>query len=452
MNFDSFSNFVTGLGAITSRAGQTSFLSQLTIPDHEITNLHKHNGLARRIVDIIVEDSLRGFIEADVNLIKKINSYSLKQLMMDAGCFGRLYGGALLVAFIDDGQEQDMPLSTSREGRLLSFKVFDRRQITWDFADLAKNLNSAYFGEPEIYTITPWSSVLLKDKSFSFRVHRSRCFLFGGAKVDNKSRVANNFWEDSVLQACYDTLRNYGLLQSASTDIVQDFIQTLVKMEGLGHKMSTEDGYKDVLRRMEMLERGRSTSRTFVLDAELEDYEKKASSVAGLADLWDRFSEAVSSSCGIPVTKLFGRSASGMNSTGEHDNKNWYDTVRSYRSDVLEPCINWFLEILKADKRNSGISKWEWEFPSLTAPNENEWADIKKKYAEIDCMYIDRGAIDPRETWQERYKDGIFNVNIKLSEPEVDVLAIEQANDDIVQQHTDDALNELIKNVRQKLK
>ena len=65
---------------------------------------------------------------------------------------------------------------------------------------------------------------------------------------------------------------------------------------------------------------------------------------------------------------------------------------------------------------------FDWEFPSLVATSDLETAKIRKEYAEIDCMYIDRGAIDASEAWQQRFGQEKFNYNIKLSEPETDTL------------------------------
>ena len=65
-------------------------------------------------------------------------------------------------------------------------------------------------------------------------------------------------------------------------------------------------------------------------------------------------------------------------------------------------------------------------FASLEEPSELEFADIKKKYAEIDSLYIDRGAIDAKTAWQERFGSGEFKYNIKLSpELESDISILE---------------------------
>jgi len=237
------------------------------------------------------------------------------------------------------------------------------------------------------------------------------------------SASSGQHWDESVIEASYEALRNFGIVTNSSVEIVHDFIQVIMKMKSLSDMLS--NGHEsDILRRIDLIDRTRSTSNLILLDGDGEGneaYEKKSSSIAGLPELWDRLAEGICASSGIPKTRLFGSSPAGLNSTGKSDLQQWYDTVRSYRSDQVEPCINWLIDLLKHQKDwKTKPKSYEWEFPSLTSPSELEWADIKKKHAEIDAIYIDRGAIDPVEAWQERFGKGEFHINIKLKSPELE--------------------------------
>ena len=59
-------------------------------------------------------------------------------------------------------------------------------------------------------------------------------------------------------------------------------------------------------------------------------------------------------------------------------------------------------------------------------------------------MYIDRGAIDPVECWQERFGQGVFNTNITLSKPDLDPLPseIDPELDDIINYNEKNVNNE----------
>ncbi|WPY01515.1 DUF1073 domain-containing phage-related protein (plasmid) [Candidatus Trichorickettsia mobilis] len=460
---DGYSSVFTNLGTKRSRTNSTFFRPTLSLDQYTLAEIYKSNGIGKRIVNILVDDAIRGFIEADKLLLKELYRVKAKQAIIDAGCFGRLYGGALLVAFVDDEQEFDKPLNLNRIQQLISLKVFDRHQIYWNDDDLCNDFYKEYYGEPELFTITNnWNGL----SDISFKVHRSRCCIFGGDKIPNSLRVNNQGWDVSVLQSCCESIRNYNLVNTSSVEIIQDFVQVILKLNGLAQKMAAGEEVKASLNeRIDLIDKTRSVSNSIILDGSgTEDYEKKASSVSGLADLWDRFSENICAVTGIPATRLFGKSPGGLNATGASDLQNWYDIVRAYRGDQIEPCINWLLDILKSQKSWTDKPKvWEWEFPSLTAPSELEWAEIKKKYAETDAIYMDRGAIDPIECWQERFGRGEFHVNIKLSKPEpeelieidddnADLLAVEKNNEEDKESKEDKEVKDIVRNTYKKLK
>ena len=374
---DNWVNPLTRLGSSSSRTNNTIFRQSTHLDKRTLTEMYRTDGIAKRIINIVVDDSLRGFINADSDLLKELKRINAKQSMFDAASFGRLYGGALIVALIDDGMSLEQPLNHKKINKLISLRVFDKHQISWEIEDLCTDFYQEYYGEPELFTITKKQDNLRGNEDVFFRVHRSRCFIFGGERLCNSSRANNQGWDDSVLQACYNSLRNYGIIANSSIEIVQDFVQVIMKMNGLSDKVA--NGQMDkVLARLDIIDRSRSGQNTILLDGDgSEDYEKRSSSISGLAELWDRFSEAICAATGIPVTRLLGRSPAGLNSSGESDLKNWHDIVSAYREDQIEPCITWLLDILKSQQNwKQKPDNFDWTFPALHAPSEMEFADM----------------------------------------------------------------------------
>ena len=203
-----------------------------------------------------------------------------------------------------------------------------------------------------------------------------------------------------------------------------------MKMSGLSDKASSGE-LDAVKKRLELIDRSRSSQNTIMLDSEGgEEYTKLPSSVSGLSELWEQFSETICATTGIPASRLFGRSPSGLNASGESDQKNWHDIVSSYREDQIEPCITWLIEIL--EKQQNWKTKphdFTWTFPSLHNPSEVELAEIRKKYAEIDAIYIDRGGISASQAWQERFGTGQFQRDIQLAKVDYDDVEEEEENE-----------------------
>ena len=346
---------------------------------------------------------------------KALKKLKINKIMKDFFYFGRVYGGAILFARVDDGQELDKPLNFNRIHKVMGFTVYDAAKVTYSEEDTTRDYLSENFGEPEYYRF------LLDNQNF-VKVHHTRCFRICG-KQNISNRESNRLIGYSVLQPCFEALRNYGLVSGASAEIVTDFIQVIIKLNDLDAKMQQPEGMNTIRRRMSLLDRSRSASNLIAIDSDKESYEKSASSVAGLSELWGKFAESICSVTGYPMTRLFGQSPGGLNSTGISDMRNYYDLVSAYRTDEIEPVLDWVVKLVLSQGEWSGDKDDVWSFASLVEQTPLEISQIKKTYAEIDCMYVDRGAIDAGEAWQERFGQDRFNEDIKLAikEPEDDL-------------------------------
>lgn len=217
---DNWVNPLTKLGSSSSRTNNTIFRQNTRLDKRTLTEMYRTDGIAKRIINIVVDDSLRGFINADSELLKELKRINAKQSMFDAASFGRLYGGALIVALIDDGLGLEQPLNHKKINKLVSLRVFDKHQISWDIEDLCTDFYQEYYGEPEIFTITKKQDNLRGNEDVFFRVHRSRCFIFGGERLCTSSKTNNQGWDDSVLQAATAKVENNNLfLKTASSNL-----------------------------------------------------------------------------------------------------------------------------------------------------------------------------------------------------------------------------------------
>ena len=415
---DGWTSILTGQGMPNSRLESNVYIPDVCLTQFMLTELYKSDGIAKRIVNLLVDDALRTFIECDIELQKELDRVKAKQHIIDAATWARLYGGCAIVAFIDDGREMDRPLNYNNLRKVISFRTYDRYQITWLQEDLSKNFYDEYYGEPEVFTITPYEGE-------SFRVHRSRMHLMGGERLPNLEKTYNDYWDISVLQDVYTSIRNYAVSINASAEIVQNYIQVVVGIDGLEFLLSAPNGEKKVQDRLKIHDTTASNYKAVFIDSQKETYQKHNSSVAGLADLLDKHLEHICAIKGIPMTK-FGRSPSGLNSTGTSDANNWDNIVESYRTDQAAPCIDWVIKLLEAqilwdDKPKS----YEWKFPSLKPIDELQLAQIRLLTAQTDGIYLDRGGISNSELYRLRYADGFFNTDIQIEPDQLNKLVSE---------------------------
>ena len=79
-----------------------------------------------------------------------------------------------------------------------------------------------------------------------------------------------------------------------------------------------------------------------------------------------------------PMTKLFGRSPSGLNATGESDLQNYYDYVNSQREAKLRPALERLLPVIAMSAWGMVPNNLEIDFPPLWSPTAKEVAEIAK--------------------------------------------------------------------------
>jgi phage-related protein (TIGR01555 family) len=393
---DGWNNVLTNIGNRRDPVSATQFGMATMLDRRTLAAMYRGDGLAKRIVDIQVEEAIREWIEADDLLLAELGRLNAKQDVTEALKWARLFGGALVVALIDDGQDFDQPVNMNGIRSVRQLRVYDRWRVTFTTGDVDKDAMSPTFGKPLFYSVQGTTGV-------PYRVHSSRCWRIDGLPLPDEERQLNNGWGDSAIMAAYEALRAYGQTMGASANIVRDFVQVVLGIRGLTDMLRQgEDAL--VAARANVIDLTRSVANTVFLDADGETYDKKASSVAGLADLWDRFALHVSSVTGIPATKLLGRSPAGMNATGESDMRQWYDVVQAYRGDEVEPLLRWLVGLIEAQSEwTDRPEEMDWTWPSLYQPTEAEWADVKLKIAQADAVYLDRGAADPEYLYHLRY-------------------------------------------------
>lgn len=418
-NADGWSNVVASLGNSADPVNATRYAPDMQLDISTLDSVFSGDGIGKRVVNIPVDDAMREGIEAEESLLLELGRIGWKQEVADAARWARLYGGCLLLALVDDGQELDQPINYNRIESVVGLRAYDRYQVTWTTADLDQDYTSANFGRPAFYTITPINGG-------SFKVHYSRVYRFEGEAVPEYVRARNNGWADSSLQSVYQSLSRYGMMNAASANIVRDFVQAVLGVKDLA-AMLQQGQDEEIAKRAKIIDLTRSVANMVMLDADGETYEKKASSVAGLADLIDRAALNISGATGIPATKLLGRAPSGLNSTGDNDIRQWYDVVKAYQGDELSPAVTWLIDLLKAQKswaKSARPESYEFVWPSLWQPSEKEWAEIKHINAQTDAIYIDRQAVDAEYITHLRYGQGQYQPDITITlEGELEFMA-----------------------------
>lgn len=122
-----------------------------------------------------------------------------------------------------------------------------------------------------------------------------------------------------------------------------------------------------------------------------DSYESHQYTFSGLGEVYDRFMMDVSGACGIPVTKLFGRSPAGMNSTGDADMDNYYDTIEQSQESQLRPVLDKLLPIVCMSALGAVPDDLDYIFNPVRRPSNDENRALAASKRQLSCRRIRRG-------------------------------------------------------------
>jgi phage-related protein (TIGR01555 family) len=411
---DGWNNVFTLAGTKRDRTTQGSFSTGAHLQREELDDLYASGGIARRIIDTVSQDATRQWIYTDDDkaeaLSDRMEELHLQAQVQHAVSMARLHGGSALLALADDGRELAEPLNTASVRQIDGFRCYDRWQITWTKQMLYSDPKQRQYGMPERYQIMPAMGA-------PFTVHESRLIRFRGMPVSERKRIQNHGWDFSYLEPVYQAMMDLDAGHRSSASIIQDFVQTVMSIKGLT-EMIAGGNEGDVLKRIELLDMSRHVLNTLLMDAEVEQFSKQASSVAGLSDLLQAFRIQVSAITGIPMTKLFGISPSGMSATGESDIRNYYDEVANVQKTQLQPPLERLVKLLMLERtgayRGQEPSRWSIHFNPLWQMSDKEAAEVRKITAEADAVYLDRGVYTEAEIADVRSKPDGWKMPVAL--------------------------------------
>jgi phage-related protein (TIGR01555 family) len=418
--WDGLENLIASMGTEGDKRSYAHFTNKKRLSmdgnDTELNALYRTDWVAGKVVDILPDDMTREWVEYngedDPEIIDKIKEED--ELLDISGNFNqchkwaRLYGTALIVMDIDDGQTPDMPLNIDkiREGGLRHMKVVDRHRFEKSETVPISNPLDKNYGMPEYYRFV----------ETSIKIHHSRVLRFDGIKLPFDEFRRNNYFSDSVLDRLYESLINLNITANGSASMVHEANVDVIKIKGLMNYLMTVEGEKTLRKRFSLANLLKSFNNVHLLDSE-EDFQKQSNSFTGLPDLIHVFAQLVSAASDIPATRLLGISASGFNATGEGDLKNYYDKVRSLQISEYKPKLDYLFEILQRSMRL--LEPIDYKFNSLFQMTPKEEADLHNMEAQTAKQYWDIGALDEMVVAKELKQKKIYtNIDEYIKELE----------------------------------
>lgn len=425
---DGYVNMLNKYGTAQDNSEHYHYALENQTPDTVLTTNYETNGLFAKIIDIPAQEAVKKGFKLNISdekveeyIQKKIRKLKFFTVAEDSLKWSRLYGGALAVMIIDDG-ESDLakPVNWKKAKAIEEIVTYERSLVTPDYFSLYSGYGvygekiHSKFRMPEYYNVFSMYG--------SFRVHESRCLIFRNGKMPEQASTSDfRFWGIPEYNRIKRALREAITAHGDAVRLLERCVQAIYKMKNLSQLLSTDEGEDQALRRLEVIDMARGILNSIAIDSEGEDYDFRSITLTGVKEVIDSACNMLSALTEIPQTKLFGRSPAGMNATGESDLENYYSFIDKIREAQLRDNICSLVDgIIQIGMNRGELSEkpdYELEFEPLWNEKESDRANIDQTNAQTDLvkaqtaqMYVDLGVLDPSEVRKNLKEEGKFRI------------------------------------------
>ena len=393
---DGLINFSTGLGTGCDSRTQSRFYNTdaLSTDRQQLIDMYRADWASGKTVDILPDDMVRewrsfnGEIESDVleKLVAEEERLNIAKKMNEGLKWARLFGGALLVLGVEDGGESWEPLDLDRvrPNGFKSIHALDRWAVT-PSAHIDSDMSSSNFGLPMGYT-------LITNAATEINIHHSRVIRLEGIKLPYDDFVRNNYWGDSVLSRLLDPLKNQAIAMNSAIAMIKDANVDVIKVDGLMEKVANPQQESAMIKRFHVAAQMKSMINMLLLDKR-EEHDVKNYSFAGLPELIDRSLTILAAASDIPATRYLGKSPGGLDSTGDSDLVNYYDSVRSHQQDQISPALT-IIDKIMARSLRLNDQDLSFDFDPLFQLSEQAKSEIELRNSQRDQIYEQMGVIE----------------------------------------------------------
>ena len=395
---DAFSNplYRLGWGSQSPLEATEYPLTRMTDNYALLNSLYRDNWVVQNVVGLAVDDMLREWYEITGSItpdaakaIAKFERETRLRARLNEGLrWGRLYGGAAGLILINGQEDLSKPLDLGMiyPGSFQGLYILDRWQ------GITPNMGLVFDGGeevPESYSITDGRGHTVAT------VHHSRVVRFTGRDLPRIERQTELYWGESEIEALYQEVVSHDNVSANMAALTFQANVNTMEVKGMEQLLSMSS--PQVQRRFWQVMQAQATLRSNFGMQLVEQGNKLTNtqySFAGLKDVYESMALNLCGASHYPMTKLFGRSPGGLNSTGESDLTNYYDYIDSQREAKLRPVLERLLPVLCMSALGGIPADIEVDFTPLKTPTPTERAEIGKTKAEAIAAAYTNGLLN----------------------------------------------------------
>lgn len=393
-----YENAMTGLGKKGMDKAAHTVASKYTPANLvELATMKVKDGIAAFIVDGFTEASLMKDItiagDAKGEALKAASEKGLIKAIKKAGSNIRLSGGSIIVTEYEGDSGNDIEKEPPKDAKVKGYRIYSAGKV---------NLQQSDFDGGEEPSVFRCKIIGAGEVS----VHPSRCTVFKGSELPDviENCLREQYFGVSALYPVEQALKDLASVSGAIINMAQETGTLLLRLSSLNLMLSKPNcGIDDIHKVMSLVKLTMNSMRA-AFASEKDGFDILSHNFAGLPEVWTKCMMLVSAKSRIPMSILFGQSASGLAQTNEGDIKAWCEAVSMWRSNYLyEPSCKLLADLTR---RNLGkeLSEFTWgAVDEMTLKQTLEALDLQSQTME---RYINKGVLGQDEVRTSVFENG----------------------------------------------
>jgi len=391
---DSFQNAAAQVGWGTNNQSSASQYA-LSYQSRDRINLeaaYRGSWVVRSAVDAMPEDMTRCGIEMsglepdEIALIDRdMMRLAIWDALCDDGKWANLYGGCLAVMLID-GQDFATPLrvETIAKDQFKGLLILDRWMVSPPVGEVVTEFGPD-MGKPVYYNVIADYAAIPKAK-----IHYSRVIRMDGMDLPFYQRVAENGWGLSVLEPMWDRLIAFDSASVGAGQLIYKAHLRTMTIDGLRDIIAAGGPALAGLTAQIKYTREAQTNEGMTLVDAKDKFEAHTYTFSGLSDMLTQFAQQLCGALGMPFTRLFGQSPTGLNATGEGEMKQWHEKVKQNQERRLRNPLHRLLSVMSMSTLGKPLpDDFSFEFRNLQEMSEKEKSEIAKSTVDAVTAAVD---------------------------------------------------------------
>lgn len=327
-------------------------------------------------------------------LVEEFDRLNVKQIVNRAMYLSYGMGGCLLYPKIT-GDENEK----ERENPLV---IADNLKIK-DNLEYLQVIEPLYYVAINYVTDNPFSQWFYKPEKYvvlGMTIHESRICKFLVNEAPNLLKPTYLFNGIPLAQQMIPFVMNFETIRTEIVKIVKRFNTSVLKTNLLSILSDSSNAFTNgskLANRIRGFIASASNTGVLALDKDSEEFVQIQINLSGLDKLQAQAAEFICLVARMPATKLFGTPAEGFNATGEHDLKNYYDSIRTDQEKIASPHITKLMHLAMLNIWGKIDKDINFVWNNLEEANELQESQIRLNLANEIAAYVDRDIITPQQ-------------------------------------------------------